>query len=452
MEKTDVLVIGGGPAGIITAITAKNNNAQKSVTIIKKHAKSMVPCGIPYIFGTLNDVSKNMMGDAPLEAAQVKILVNEVIKIIPSEKKVLFKDQSEMEYDRLVIASGSKTLKPAWLEGQDKKGVYYVEKNMDYLSDMFESLKTKNEIIVVGGGFIGVEMSDELVKTGKKVTVIEKTPHILMAAFDPDVAEKAENVLKERGVNVRCGIGIKKILGKETASGVELENGEIINADAVILAMGYTPDNSLAVDAGLDLNKYGFIKVDEYMRTSANSIFAVGDCAEKRDFITKKPNKIMLASTATTEARVAGMNLFKISAEKSFSGTISIFDTRLGVYGFGVAGVTESIAKNEHMDYIAGEFEGVDRHPGTIPDSGKQYVKLIALKETGTIIGAEVSGAASSAEITNLIGFVIQNRMTIFSIITSQIGTHPLLTSAPTNYPLIKAAEIILKKMRACYH
>ncbi len=448
MEKTDVLVVGGGPAAIITAITARNHYPEKSVMLVKKNSKAMVPCGIPYIFGTLNDVSKNIMGDAPLEAAGVKIRVSEAAKIEIDAKKVILSDKTEIIYEKLVLATGSTTLKPSWLDGKDKKGVYYVEKNADYLQSMFDDLKKLNNIVVVGGGFIGVEMADELVKSGKKVTVVEKLPHVLMAAFDADVANRAETLLVERGVTVKTGSGIKRITGNEKADGVELENGEKISAEAVILAMGYSPEVSLAKEAGLELNKFGFIRVDEYMRTSADSVFAAGDCAEKRDFITRKPNRIMLASTATTEARIAGMNLYKLSAEKSFNGTISIFDTRFGTSGFGVAGLTENTAKSEGMDYVAGEFEGTDRHPGTLPDTGKQFVKILALRDTGTIIGGEVCGAASAGEITNLIGLAIQNKMNVYSIITAQIGTHPLLTSAPTNYPLIKAAEAAAKKMK----
>ncbi|MBN2755351.1 MAG: FAD-dependent oxidoreductase [Candidatus Goldbacteria bacterium] len=449
MEKTDVLVIGGGPAAIIAAITAKVNNPDKTVTLARKFEKVMVPCGIPYIFGTLNDVQKNVMGDAPMQAVDVKIVINEAVKIDLKGKKVSFADGLEIEYEKLVIATGSATLKPNWLEGREKKGVYYVEKNIEYLTKLFEELKKVNSVVVVGGGFIGVEMAEELVKSGKRVTVVEKMPHVLMAAFDADISEQAEKVLIERGVIIRSGVGIKKITGGDKAEGVELEDGSKIQADAVILAMGYTPEVQLAKDAGIDTNQFGFIRADEYMRTiCCDNVFACGDCAEKRDFITRKVSRTMLASTATTEARTAGMNLFKLSVEKSFGGTISIFDTKFGIFGFGVAGVTENNAKAERMDYVTGEFAGFDRHPGTLPDTGKQYVKLIALKDTGTVIGGQVCGAASAGEITNLIGLAIQNKMNVYSLITSQIGTHPLLTSAPTNYPLIKAAEAAMKKMK----
>ena len=152
-------------------------------------------------------------------------------------------------------------------------------------------------------------------------------------------------------------------------------------------------------------------------------------------------NPFMLASTACAEARIAGMNLFKLSAIKTFSGTISIFATAIGNTGFGVAGLTETIARQEGFDIVTGVFEGIDRHPGTLKDTHTQFVKLIVGKESGVILGGEVSGGLSIGELTNTIGIIIQNRMSINSLLTAQIGTHPLLTASPAGYPLIKAAE-----------
>jgi len=227
---------------------------------------------------------------------------------------------------------------------------------------------------------------------------------------------------------------------------VLLENGEKIPADAVILAMGYRPNSDLAKEAGLMINELGAIKVDEYMRTDDEHIFAVGDCAEKKDFVTRKTSGVMLASTARAEARIAGMNLYKLSLVKTFSGTISIFATALGDEAFGVAGLTESRALEEGFDIITGEFEGPDKHPGKLPGTKKQKVKLIVGKEAGIILGGEITGGLSVGELTNALGFIIQNRMDINAVLVSQIGTHPLLTASPAAYPLLKAAEDAAKK------
>jgi pyruvate/2-oxoglutarate dehydrogenase complex dihydrolipoamide dehydrogenase (E3) component len=143
------------------------------------------------------------------------------------------------------------------------------------------------------------------------------------------------------------------------------------------------------------------------------------------------------------------MNVYKLSGVKTFNSTIAIFSTAIGDIGFGAAGLTEQQAKKEGFDIITGTFEGIDKHPGSLPGTQKQTVKLIASRECGIILGGEVISGLSAGELINLIGLAIQNRMNVTSILTSQIGTHPMMTSPPTAYPLIEAAEGIAKKMRS---
>lgn len=448
MEKTNVLVIGGGPAAVIAATTGRSFYPDRQFMLVRKYDPVMVPCGIPYIFGTLEQIDKNIMPDVPLKNAGVEIKIDEVISIDAANKHCKTAGGMEIEFDKLVLATGSEPVIPQWLEGNNLEKVFTVNKDKECLEYVKKETESCKKIVVIGGGFIGAEVSDELRKAGKEVTIVEKLPHVLAIAFDEEIAIRAEKVLTERGINIKAGVSVKKITGKKTVEGVLLETGEQLPADAVILAVGYRPNTKLAAAAGLELNEHGFIKVDEYMRTSNPDIYAVGDCAEKKDFITRRTSMVMLASTATTEARIAGMNLFKLSSLKTFNGTLSIFSTAFGDKGFGVAGLTESAAQKAGFEVICGSFEGVDKHPGTLPGSTPQLVKLIAAKDGGVIIGGEVAGSYSAGEITNLLGFIIQNRMTVNSILTAQIGTHPLLTPAPTVYPLIKAAEMIVKKLR----
>ncbi len=312
---------------------------------------------------------------------------------------------------------------------------------------MQEKLKGCKKVVAIGAGFIGVEFSDELRKDGKDVTLVEKLPNILGLAFDSDISNRAGIILQERGVKLITGIGVKKIHGNAKVEKIELEDGKMIETDAVVLSMGYKPNVSLAKESGLEISELGFVKVDEYMRTADPDIFAVGDCAEKRDYFTRKPSSVMLASTACAEARIAGMNLYKLSAIKTFSGTLSIFATALGENAFGVAGMTETVAEKEGFNYVTGEFEGIDRHPGGFSDTHKQFVKLVVGKDSGMILGGEVSGGLSIGELTNTIGLIIENKMSVNSLLTAQIGTHPLLTASPAGYPLIKAAEDAAQKL-----
>ncbi|MGM0666785.1 MAG: FAD-dependent oxidoreductase [Bacteroidota bacterium] len=443
MINTNVLVIGSSAAGLVAATTGKRVYPDKKFTVVTKLPKTLIPCGIPYIFGSVGSSDNDILpAEKMFEASGIDIIYDEVTKIDREEDLAELKSGEKIKYEKMVLCTGSTPKRPSWLKGIDLENVFTVPKDKEYLDDMQKKLDGLKKIVTIGAGFIGVEISDELNKTGKEVTLIEKLPHVLGLAFDEDVALRAESLLIERGVKVMTGKSVMEISGKNNkVEAVLMDDGERVEADAVILALGYDPNVKLASEAGLMLRKSGFIKVDEYMRTDDNNIFAVGDCAEKRDFVTRKPSNIMLASTACAEARIAGMNLYKLSAIKTFSGTISIFSTAIGNTGIGVAGLTETIARSEGFDIVAGEFEGIDRHPGTLEDTHKQFVKLVVGKESGVILGGEVYGGLSTGELTNTIGIIIENRMPINALLTAQIGTHPLLTASPAGYPLIKAAE-----------
>ncbi len=449
MKTTDVLVIGGSAAGMVAALTGKSTYPQKSFTLVKKQKEMMVPCGIPYIFGTLDSVDQNIMPvDNMMAKAGVESIVGEVISINKENKTVELVGGETIKYDKLMIASGSMPIKPKWLTGADKGNVFTIPKDKVYLAGMKEKLDSCKKVVVIGAGFIGVEFSDELAKKGHEVTLVEKLPEILSLAFDEELSERIEELLKSRGVKVITGNGISEILGDEKVKAVKLENGEVLESDAVVLSIGYKPNADLARKAGIYVDENGFIAVDEYMRTHEKDIFAIGDCAQKRDFVTRARVGTMLASTACAEARIAGMNLYKLNVVKTFSGTIAVYSTAIGDTGFGTAGITEARAKAECIDYVTGIFEGIDRHPGNLPDTHKQIVKLIAGRQSGVIIGGEVIGGLSAGELVNVIGLAIQNRMTVNSLLTFQIGTHPCLTASPAAYPLIKAAEIIANKLR----
>jgi NADPH-dependent 2,4-dienoyl-CoA reductase/sulfur reductase-like enzyme len=450
MKNTDVLVIGGSAAGMVVSLTGKSAYPDKKFTMIKKQKDVMVPCGIPYIFGTLESSQQNIMPvDTMMEKSGVESLIGEVVSIDTEGKRVKLADGDTINYEKLVMATGSVPIMPKWLKGGDKENVFTIPKDKLYLDEMKARLDGCKRVAVIGAGFIGVEFSDELAKTGHEVVLIEKLPHILALAFDIELSDKIVQILNERGVNIRTGAGVTEIMGTGKVEGVKLDNGDILDVDAVILSIGYKPNSKLAGESGIYIDESGFIAVDEYMRTHVSDVFAVGDCAQKRDFVTRRRVPTMLASTACAEARIAGMNLFQLETVKTFSGTIAIYATAVGKTGFGTAGLTEAAARSENIDVLTGMFEGVDRHPGTLPKTQKQVVKLIAARNSGVIIGGEVIGGLSAGELTNVIGMIIQNRMTVNSLLISQIGTHPMLTSSPAAYPLIKAAEIIDKKMRA---
>lgn len=447
VQKTDVLVIGGSAAGLVAAQVGRAKFPEKDFLVVRDTPSALIPCAIPYVFGQIGSTDNNVLPDGLATKNGARVLIDRVTDIDRERKVCTTENGEEIHYGKLIVATGSKPKIPGWLNGTHLKNVFTVPKNKDYIDSMVSSLKPNSKVAVIGAGFIGVELADQLRKMPMDVSLIEVLPHILGVAFDQEIAEEAERLLIESGIVVKTGVGVQELTGNGTVEGVALSDGETLPVDAVVLALGYAPETKLAASAGLPLNDHGFILVDEYMRTADPDILAVGDCAEKRDFITRRPSGVMLASTACAEARVAAMNLYGLCSVKSFGGTIAVYSTAIDGTGFGTAGVTASAAQREGFEIVTGSFTGVDRHPGLLSDSHKQTVRLVVAKNCGTIIGGGVIGGTSAGELTNVLGLAIQNRMNVADLLTTQIGTQPCLTASPAAYPLVKAAEAAWDQM-----
>jgi len=446
--KRDVIIIGGGPAGLVTATTAKKTYPDKEILIIRKEKVGLVPCGIPYIFGTIGSVDGNIMGTKPAENLGVEFMTAEVTSVDFEAKIVETASGESVQYDKLVFATGSIPVIPK-IEGAELSGVYAVPKNKEEIEKVYEAAKKAHNVIIIGGGFIGVEVGDEIRKMGKKVTIIEAKPHLLPAAFDESFGKLMEENLKEKNVVVMTETLVTKILGTDKVEGVELSSGEKLSTDMVIFAVGYKPNTELVKKLPIHLGYSGSIWVDEYMRTSVKDVFAVGDCAEHKDFFTRKPSKLMLASTAAFDARVAGANRSTLKVVRENHGNLGVFSTSVEGLTLGAAGMTYKTACEEGFECVVGEAKSIDRHPGTLPDKSSLYVMLIFSKESGILLGAQIAGGKSVGEMINILGLGLQMGVTANDLVTMQIGTHPLLTSAPTVYPIITAAEAAIRKLRA---
>lgn len=448
----DVLVIGGGPAGGVSAVTAKMNYPNKKILVIREHEVQLVPCAIPYVFGkTLGCSDKDVASCAMAEDMGISTLVGSVYGL-DTEQKIAYCCTNEISYDKLIFATGSTPFVHASLHHSLKlEGVFTIAKNKFFIDKLDNYAKDKKDIVIVGSGFIGVEVAVEFASKGKNVTVIGGSKHILQNAFDSELGIKAEELMLEAGVKY---IGLDRVVeildknGDNIVNGVKLKSGTVVDAQIVILATGYKPNTQLAEKAGISLGHYGGIWVDEYMRTSNHDIFAVGDCSARRDFITKEPSKVMLASTSAAEGRIAGSSLYGIQYIKGFSGTIAIFSTMVNRSAFASAGVTEEQAKRANIDIVVGTFSGVNRHPATIPGASKQFVKLIAMRHGGQIIGGQIVGGEEAGEMINLVGLIIESHYDIYKVMSMQIATQPMLTAAPTSYPIVMASVVISNKIQ----
>ncbi|MBU1062302.1 MAG: FAD-dependent oxidoreductase [Candidatus Omnitrophica bacterium] len=446
-KKTDVLVIGGGPAGIVSAVTARKYYPDKNILMIKDIENGVIPCGIPYMIKSLKTPDENKLGILALEKNNIEVVIDRAMRIDRNKKIVETKNNKRYYYEKLILAIGSTPISPP-IAGINKKGIYLVYKDMKSLKNVIAEIKKAKNVLVIGGGFIGIEFVDELSKLkGLNVYLVELLPDLLANSFDSEFSKLVEEQLKSKNVKILTDTGVEKFYGSKKVDKVKLSNGKELIVDAVILGIGSYPNTKLARDADLDLGKGKGIWVDEYMRTVDPDIFAIGDCAGKRDFYTRKDASVMLASTATAEARIAGANLYKLKVIRENKGTIAIYSTYIDGLVLGSAGLTEKSAEKEGFEIVVGEANGKDKHPVTLPDARAIKVKLIFSKQSGILLGGQVAGGISCGEMINLIGVAIQKRMSSTELETLQVATHPYLTSAPTMYPIVLAAQDASGKM-----
>ncbi len=438
MKKSDVVIVGGSAAGIVAGMTARHYNKDNKITLVRKEKKVCVPCAIPYIFGTLGSTDKNIIPDTILSKNGIELVVDEVQSINRDEKTIATSNGDTIGFDKLILATGASPISPP-IPGINLDNVFVVKKDVDYLNALLKTLEKVEDVVIIGGGFIGVEFADEFKKRGLNVTIVELLPHCLQLVFDEEFCVRAEKKLSEIGVNIITNNRAERIIGDKKARAVELSNGEKLKSDLVLLGIGVAPNTMLAKEANLKIGEQRGVWVDPYMRTVDENIFAIGDCAEKTSFFTKKPIGLKLASIATWEARIASANLSKL--RKKQEGVIGVFSTIIRDLAIGGAGMTENSVKDAGFDILIGRATTVDKHPGSMPDAVEMNVKLLFEKETERILGGEVSGGSTTAEITNILATLIKARSKVDEIATLQVGTHPALTASPIVYPIVRAAE-----------
>ena len=438
MKKTDVAIL-GGMAGISAGISCKRHYPGKKVILIRKEGTVLIPCGIPYIFGTVGSPENNVVPDGLLENNGLELIRGEAVAVDRGNKIVTLADGETIRYEKLIFATGSVPMVPP-IPGVDKKNVFPVRKEFDYLGGLLEEINKAEDIVIIGGGFIGIEFADECRKgRDANITVVEMLPHCLQMAMDDEFCDEAQAKLEEAGVNIMLNERVEAILGDEAVTGVKLADGKELKADLVILGIGAVPSTDLAKKSGLELGFRNMIRVDRYMRTLSDpDIYACGDCAEKVSFFDGRPTGVMLASIATAEARIAGANLY--SPTHMNVGTVSVFSTVVNGRAFGVAGLTERIVRQIGAEVVISTAEAPDTHPGGMPMSTITKVKLVFAKNTGIILGGSISGGKSVGEMTNVLSACIMHNMTANDMVMFQMGTHPALTASPIMYPIVNAA------------
>ena len=220
MKKTDLLVIGGSAGGILAATMARKAYGDLDITLIRETKTVMVPCGIPYAFGTLRDLKKNRIPEAGLSNANINLVIDSALEINREEKTVATRENGVIGYKKLIVATGSLPIIPTFIPGYDLENVFPVTKDEDDLSKIFNKLETAQNVAVIGGGFIGVEFAEQFRLLGKNVSLIEMADACLWQAFDKKYTDDIEFLLQDSGINVMTGTRVKRILGEKSVESI----------------------------------------------------------------------------------------------------------------------------------------------------------------------------------------------------------------------------------------
>lgn len=298
--------------------------------------------------------------------------------------------------------------------------------------------------MVIGAGYVGLEIAATLSRLGKKVTIIELLPHVMGGRYDTEYSKKIEEVLLSNGINLVLGKKAAKIGGEGKAEYIELEDGNRIETDAIILAAGVAPRTEIADAFGLETSRHGFI-VDEYFRTSIEDIYAIGDCIQTASFLTGVPVPGKLGSNAAQMARILAMNLNGYTIP--FKGVINPACTCVFDLNFCSAGFTEKDAEKEEIEVIIGKAENTDIY-SNMPYCKKIWVKLIFRKEDKVLIGGEFLGPFNSSGFADCTAQLIYRGATFEDIVTMDFSTHPELTPNPANSFLMKSAQKVLQEYK----
>ena len=449
------LIIGGVAGGATVAARLRRMDEKANIILFERGKYvSYANCGLPYYIGdTINNREKLFVQTAKGFTDRFRIDIRteqEVTAIRPDKKEVEIKNLSTGEtytetYDKLVLSPGAEPLRPG-IEGIGSKKIFTL-RNVPDTDTIKNYVNTENpkRAIVVGGGFIGLEMAENLYDLGIQVDVVEMANQV-MAPLDFSMAAIVHRQLTDKGVGLHLEDGVSRFEEKDGGVTVHLRSGKQIATDMVLLSIGVRPETKLAKDAGLAIGERGGITVNDYMQTSDADIYALGDAVEVRHLVTGQPALIPLAGPANKQGRIVADNIVFGNKEK-YPGSIGTSIAKVFDLTVAAAGANAKLLQQNNIPYISSYTHGAS-HAGYYPGAVPLSIKILFAPENGKLLGAQIVGFNGVDKRIEMLAQVIQRGGTVHDLAELEHAYAPPYSSAkdPVNMAGFVAENILNKK------
>lgn len=451
MYPKKILIVGGVAGGASTAARLRRMDEEAEIVLFERGEYiSFANCGLPYYVGDIIKDREALLVQTPQGMSRrfnIDVRVNsEVIHIDSYKKQVEVLDHVtgityDESYDRLVLSPGANPIKPP-IPGIDRGNVFVVRNIPDTfrITNYIQRYSPK-KAAVIGGGFIGIEMAENLMLKGLDVSIIEMANQV-MPPIDYDMAAFVHPYMKQKGIRLYLSDGAQEIKHNNNKTIIKLRSGEQVEADLIVLAIGVKPDVTLAKDAALEIGPTGGIRVDKYLRTSDPDIYAIGDAVEVMDFVNGHPAVIPLAGPANKQGRIVANNICGI--EDAYDGTQGTSIVKLFDMVIASTGNNEKILKKYDIPYIR-SYTHSPSHAGYYPGAGLVSIKLLFRPDDGRILGAQIIGSDGVDKRIDVLSTAIRAGLTVYDLKELELAYAPPFSSAkdPVNMAGYVASNIL---------
>lgn len=447
MTTGRLVVIGGDAAGMSAASKVRREQPGREITVFERSPHtSYSACGMPYYIAGLVDEPEKLVARSPekfREKFNIDVRIrHEVLAIDPAAQRVLVRNlttgsETLEAYDQLLIATGAEAIFPP-LPGSDADGIFSLSTLASGIRIMgFMDRELPRRAVVVGGGYIGLEMAEALVRQGLQVSLIEKGEQV-MGTLDPDMGALVSEALREIGVTLYLN---ESLVGYEVANNMVsavVTDQRTLPADLVIVGLGTRPNSRLAADAGIVLGEKGAIRVNPRQQTSAQNIWAAGDCAESFHLVSRRPFHVALGTVANKQGTVAGINLS--GGYATFPGVVGTAVSKICKFEVARTGLTEREVNSMGLVYRTATIKSKTR-AGYYPGAGWITVKLLAEQGSGRLLGGQIVGLEGAAKRIDVLATALTAGMTVQQMVDLD------LSYAPPFSPVWDPVQIAARKL-----